>query len=321
MQESTYDLIIVGGGPAGLTGAIYSSRAMLNVLVIAGNPPGGQLTTTTEVENFPGFPEGIQGPELVAKLRLQAQKFGAKIEDSNVVSVEGDLDAGFTLLLDSKSVVKGKSVIIATGASARWLGLPSEQRLRGRGVSACATCDGFFFKNVDVAVVGGGDAAVEEGIFLTNFASKVHFFIRESEEEMFASKIMQKRARENKKIELHFLTEIKEILGDKKVEGVIIVNNETREEKTMNDIRGVFIAIGHSPNTSFLKGFIDLDEHGNILVREKTFTTKEGVFAAGDVADIRYRQAITASGLGCMAALDAIKLLSSRGLQVKTDAY
>jgi len=321
MQESTFDVAIIGSGPSGLTAAIYTSRAMVKTLVVAGNPPGGQLVITTDVENFPGFPSGIKGPELIENMRNQAATFGAVIKDANVKSIKGSFNKGFKLVLDSGDKVGARTVIIATGASAKWLGLESEQRLRGRGVSACATCDGFFFRDKVVAVVGGGDAAMEEGTFLTKFASKVYILVRNDPDQLRASKIMQKRAQDNSKIEFFYNTEVREVLGEKSVEGLRVFNNKTGEEKVMDDVKGLFVAIGHKPNTEFLKGFIKLDDHGYVVVRSGTKTSKLGVFAAGDVSDRHYRQAITAAGVGCMAALDAVRLLAERGVDVASDAY
>lgn len=310
MQESIFDTLILGGGPSGLTAAIYTSRAMIKTLVLAGNPAGGQLTTTTEVENFPGFITGVQGPELVADMRTQAEKFGTTCVNENVVKISGDAQKGFEVETDAGNTYKGRSVIIATGASAKWLGLESETALRGKGVSACATCDGFFFKDKVVAVVGGGDAAMEESTFLTKFASKVYVLVRGDEATLRASKIMKDRAQNNSKIEFVFNIEVTEVLGTDKVAGLRVMNNQTNEEKVMDDVQGLFVAIGHNPNTEFLKDFIELDPKGYIKVENVTATSREGVFAAGDVADYRYRQAITAAGLGCMASLDAIRFLA-----------
>lgn len=310
MQESIFDVLILGGGPSGLTAAIYTSRAMLNTLVVAGNPTGGQLTTTTEVENFPGFTHGIQGPELVSNMRMQAERFGTSFVDENVLKISGTAKAGFVVETDAGNTYKGRSVIVATGATAKWLGLESEQRLKSKGVSACATCDGFFFKNKVIAVVGGGDAAMEEATFLTKFASKVYVLIRNTEATMKASKIMKQRAMENSKIQFVFSTEVKEVLGTEHVEGLKVFNSAKNAESVMSDVQGLFVAIGHEPNTKFLNGFIELDQKGYIKSSDITHSTKEGVFVAGDVADYRYRQAITAAGLGCMASLDVIKFLA-----------
>jgi thioredoxin reductase (NADPH) len=305
-----YDILILGGGPAGLTAAIYTSRANLKIKLIAGQPSGGQLMITTDVENFPGFPEGILGPELVNKFRDQAVKFGTEAVDENVLKISGSFAEGFTVTTDAGNSYEGKAVILALGASAKWLGLESEQRLRGRGVSACATCDGYFFKNKVVAVVGGGDAAMEEATFLTNMTSKVYVLVRGSKDQIRASKVMQDRAFNNPKIEFLYNTEVLEVLGDQKVEGIKVKNNLTGAESGMSDVEGLFVAIGHKPNTDFLEGFVELGKMGYINVLDTTRTSKEGVFVAGDVSDYRYRQAITASGLGCMAALDAEKFLA-----------
>ncbi len=321
MQETNFDLIIIGSGPSGLTAAVYSSRALLKTLVIAGNPSGGQLVITTEVENFPGFSKGITGPELITEMRSQAERFESTFADENVTEISGSFSTGFKVKTDSGSVYTSKAVVIATGASAQWLGLKSEQRLKGKGVSACATCDGFFFKDKVVAVVGGGDASMEESIFLTKFASKVYVLVRGSKEQMRASKIMQERAFLNSKIEFMFNTEVREVLGDTSVSGLKIFNNSTNQESEMPDIRGLFIAIGHKPNTEFLKGFVDLDEKGFVKVIDSTKTSVEGVFVGGDVADYRYRQAITAAGMGCMAAMDATKFLAEHGVEVNTSNY
>ncbi len=326
-----YDVAILGSGPAGLTAAIYTSRALLKTAVFAGNPPGGQLTTTTEVENFPGFPEGIQGPELIQRTRLQAQKFGSVLMDTHIVKVSGTFETGFTLTDDEGNTHMARSIIIATGASAKWLGIESEQRMRGKGVSACATCDAFFFKDKEVAIIGGGDAAMEEATFLTRFASKVHVLVRKSQEEMRASKIMQERALSSEKIEFHFYTELVEVLGEEKVSGIRVVDNRTSEE-TVLPVEGVFVAIGHSPNTDFLQGFVELDAKGYVVVTDGTESsvggkspmgTKssvEGVFVAGDVADFRYRQGITAAGFGCMAAIDLERFLAG-GEEIPSITY
>jgi len=309
MDTNKYDVIVVGGGPAGLTAAIYTSRAFLKTLVIAGNPPGGQLTETTEVENFPGFVDGIQGPELVATMRKQAEKFNSEFIDENVTSITETQDKTFLVNTEIGGTHSARTVIVATGASAKWLGLESEQRLRGKGVSACATCDGFFFRNKEIAVIGGGDASMEEAEFLTKFASKVYLVTRSAPDAMRASKIMQQRAKDNPKIEFVYNSQVKEVLGTDFVTGLRLLNNVTNEESTL-EVQGLFVAIGHSPNTAFLNGLVEVDVKGYVKVTEHTKSSNEGIFVAGDVADHRYRQAITAAGLGCMAALDVEKYLS-----------
>lgn len=310
MSNTLYDVLILGGGPAGLTAALYSSRAHLKTLIIAGAPSGGQLTTTTKVENYPGFPEGIQGPELVEKFKEQAVKFDAEHVEENVKEISGDVHSGFSVITEQNNEYKGKTVIIATGASVRWLPLESVEKLRGRGVSVCAVCDGFFFKDKVTAVVGGGDAAMEEATFLTKFSPKVYVLVRGSKGGIKASKIMQKRAEDNPKIEFMFNTEVKEVLGENSVEGLVVVNNKTNKEGKLEDVKGLFMAIGHKPNTEFLEGFIELGKFGYIEPIDNVKTSKEGVFVAGDVGDWVYKQAVTASGFGCMAALEAERYLS-----------
>ncbi len=306
-----FDVLIIGSGPAGLTAAIYTARASLSTLVIAGNPSGGQLMLTTEVENFPGFPEGIMGPALISNMRAQAQRFGVTFVEENVVSLAGDHKRGFTVLTtDASKTYSAKSLIIATGADAKWLNIESEQKLRGKGVSACATCDGFFFKNKVVAVVGGGDAAMEEADFLTKFATKVYVLVRGDKDTLRASKIMQDRAFKNPKIEFKFQTQVHQVLGTDYVTGLSLMNSKTSEISIMDNVQGLFVAIGHSPATKFLQGFVELDKLGYLKVKNNTLTSKKGVFAGGDVLDYRYRQAITAAGMGCMAALDAEKFLA-----------
>ncbi len=311
-DNKIYDTLIIGGGPAGLTASIYTSRAMLSTLVIAGQPSGGQLTLTSEVENYPGFPRGIIGPELISNFKDQAQRFGAVMVEENAVEISGSYDECFTVKTDAGNIYTGRTVILAMGASAKWLGLESEQRLRGKGVSACATCDAFFFKDKVVAIVGGGDAAMEEATYLTKFAGKVYVLVRGSQQEMKASKFMQNKAQNEPKIEFMFNTEVTEVLGQDKVQGLKVKNNLTGEEKTLNDVEGLFIAIGHKPNTDFLEGFVELGKFGYIHVMENTRTSKEGVFVAGDVSDFKYRQAVTAAGLGCMAAIDVEKFLTKK---------
>ncbi len=299
-------LAILGSGPAGLTAAIYASRANLEPLVISGVPAGGQLLLTTDVENYPGFPEGILGPELMDRFRAQAKRFGTTFIDANVTRV--DLGTRpFVLELGAEGTVTAEAVIVATGANARWLDLPSEQRLRGHGVSACATCDGFFFKNQPLALVGGGDSALEEATFLTKFATKVTVIHRRSA--LRASVIMQERARANPKIAFQFDSVVEEVLGDGKVTGVR-VRHLPSGKLTELPVGGLFVAIGHDPASEPFRGQLELDEKGYIQVHEHTRTSVPGVFAAGDVLDHRYRQAVTAAGLGCMAALDAERYLA-----------
>jgi len=321
MQEGNFDIVIMGSGPSGLTAAIYTSRAMLETLILGGNPPGGQLTITSEVENFPGFPEGITGPALIGEMRKQSKKFGTLFKDENVVNITGSFEKGFRITTDSKKTYNAKTIIVATGASAKWLGLENEQRLKGKGVSACATCDGFFFKNKTVAVVGGGDAAMEEAIYLTKFAKKVYVLVRGDRDKMKASKIMQERAFNSSKIEFVFNTIVVDILGKDKVDGLKVLNQLTKEETEMCDVEGLFVAVGHEPSTKFLSDFLELDEKGYIKLYDQTKSSKEGVFVAGDVADYKYRQAISAAGYGCMAALDAIRLLSEHGVKTETYGY
>ncbi len=312
MTDQLYDVLILGGGPAGLTAAIYTSRASLKTMVIAGSPPGGQLIYTSEVENFPGFPNGINGPDLIEQFRAQSLRFGVEIMDENVTEASGSAEEGFTATTETGKVFRGKSVIIASGASAKWLNIESEQRLRGKGVSACAVCDGFFFKGKTVAVVGGGDAAMEEASFLTKFCPKVYLLVRGDKNSLRASKIMQQRVLENPSIEMVYNSEVTEVLGEDFVSGLRVKNNSTGEEVVMDSINGLFLAIGHSPNTQFLQGFVELDHVGYVKVTDNTRSSKEGVFVGGDVSDYRYRQAITAAGLGCMAALDAEKYLAEK---------
>ncbi|MCC7522208.1 thioredoxin-disulfide reductase [Candidatus Uhrbacteria bacterium] len=300
------NVIIIGSGPAGWTAAIYAARADLNPLLFEGAEPGGQLMTTTEVENFPGFEHGVQGPDLMAVMRKQAQRFETEIISSMVDSLK-QIEGGFEVTAAGKAY-QAKTVILSTGATARRLGLENEKRLYGQGVSACATCDGFFFKNKNVIVVGGGDSAMEESSFLTRFASKVYLVHRR--DEFRASKIMQERVKNNPKIEIIFNTEVVDILGKDKVEGVVLKDVQSGETREMQ-IDGVFAAIGHEPNVSLVKGLLDLDEKNYVkTVPGSSKTNIPGLFACGDVQDARYRQAVTAAGSGCMAALDAEKFLS-----------
>ncbi len=316
-------VVILGSGPAGLTAAIYASRAQLEPLVIDGPQPGGQLTITTDVENYPGFAKGIMGPELMNEFRAQAERFGTEI--INVWIDKVDLSERPFKLYGKESqdseeittVIEAETLIISTGASAKWLGIPGEEPvpvgLGGNGVSACATCDGFFFRNRPIVVVGGGDTAVEEATFLTKFASKVTLIHRR--EELRASKIMQERAFANPKIEFMWNTEINEILGTKEegVTGIKVFNNQTNEESVF-ETQGVFVAIGHQPNTQLFAGQLDMDDVGYLITEGKSMKTNiEGVFACGDAQDSYYRQAITAAGTGCMAAIDAERFLAEHG--------
>jgi len=301
------DVLIVGSGPAGLTAAIYAARANLSPLVIEGLGAGGQLMLTTEVENFPGFPEGILGPDLMARFREQAVRFGTEFITADAEAV--DLrEAPFRARVGSTEYA-GRSLIISTGASARMLGLESERRLLGHGVSTCATCDGFFFRELPIAVVGGGDSALEEAIFLTKFASSVTIIHRR--DEFRASKIMQDRALANPKITVRWNSAVEEMVGDAKVERLILRDTITNEKSEL-DVAGVFVAIGHTPNTSLFEGQLDLDANGYIVTQpDSTKTSVEGVFAAGDVQDHVFRQAITAAGSGCMAAIEAERWLEA----------
>lgn len=303
MENKIYDVIIIGSGPAGLTAAIYTTRADLKTLVVAGGKWGGQLMLTTLVENFPGFPEGIQGPELMQNMRKQAEHFGAQFVDEEFIS--GDFSNKPFKITVSDKVYETKSVIIATGADTKWLGVKGEAEKIGRGVSSCAPCDAVFFRNKNVIVVGGGDSAMEEVLVLTKFATSVTLVHRK--DSFKASEIMQKRVKENPKVKIMYKSEVTEILGEQNVTGVKIKNNKTNQISEM-PLDGVFVAIGHIPNTSKFKE-IDLDEQGFVKVHDHFLTNKEGVFVAGDVHDAHYKQAITAAGYGCAAALEAQKWL------------
>ncbi len=311
-NKETHDVIIAGSGPAGLTAAIYAARSNLKVLVVSGVEAGGQLIWTTDVEDYPGFPDGVQGPELVELFRKQAERLGAKFVASDISEVNLT-QRPFEVKIGQDSYF-GKTLILATGSSASWLGLESEQRLRGKGVSACAVCDGAFFKGVELVVVGGGDSALREAIFLTKFATKVYVVHRR--DSLRAFKALQDRAFANEKIEFIWNSEIVEVLGENKVEGVRIKNNQTQEEKTLN-VGGLFVAIGHKPNTAFLKGQIELDKSGYIVLKEESKTSVPGVFAAGDVHDWKYQQAVTAAGSGCMAALEVEDFLEEEKTREK----
>jgi len=307
--KDIYNTIIIGSGPAGLTAALYASRAEIKPLLFAGLTPGGQLSQTSEVENFPGFPEGVMGPELMDKMTKQAERFGTKILYEMVNSVDFS-KTPFVVRADTGEYLT-KTVIIATGAEANWLGLPNEQRLRGKGVSACATCDGFFFKGKDLVVVGGGDSAMEEALFLTKFAT--HVTILHRREEFRASKIMLKRAQEHPKISFMTDTVVVDVLGENSVEGMKVKSNKTGEEQVLK-VSGYFAAIGHTPSSKIFKDAgIETNEKGYIKVHDNTRTNIQGVFVAGDVDDPRYRQAVSAAGMGCMAALDVEKHLAEHG--------
>ncbi len=306
-KKTEFDVVIIGAGPSGYTAGIYCSRAGYDTLILSGILPGGQLVNTTEVENYPGFEKGIMGPDLMIEMRKQTQRMGTTIVDDEVVNVDFR-NSPFKILTASEEY-EGRAVIIATGANPRKLGLEGEQTFAGKGVSYCATCDGPFFKNQELIVVGGGDSAIEEGIFLTKFATKVHLVHRRSE--LRATKIMQERALNNEKIKFHWDSEVVDIKGDQKMRQGIIKNIKTNEETTL-DVGGLFVAIGHEPNTKIFKNQIDLDGEGYIILKNKTHTNIEGVFAAGDVHDRIYRQAITAAGFGCMAAIDVDKYLTEK---------
>jgi thioredoxin reductase (NADPH) len=300
--------LIVGSGPAGLTAAIYAARGGLEPVIIEGTERGGQLMLTTDVENYPGFPEGITGPDLMDRLHEQAKRLGTRIVTSDVTSV--DLSSRPFKVSVGDDQHETETLIISTGASARWLGVPGEERLRGRGVSACATCDGFFFRDKELAVIGGGDTAMEEALFLTRFASKVTIIHRR--DEFRASKIMTRRALEHDKIEVMWDSVAEEVLGDDTVTGLRVRNVRTDASSKLS-VDGVFVAIGHTPNTAVFRGLIDLDEKGYIVQHGSTMTSVPGVFAAGDVADSVYRQAVTAAAMGCRAAMDAERWLEAQG--------
>jgi len=301
--------IIIGSGPAGYTAAIYAARADLNPIIYTGLEPGGQLTTTTEVDNFPGYPNGVDGPTMMNELKEQAERFGTKVEIDFISKVDFSKERGgiHKLYTQNGDEIRSKTVIISTGASAKYLGLPSEKRLIGGGVSACAVCDGFFYKNQDVAIVGGGDTAIEEATYLAKICSKVTMLVRK--DHFRASKAMQNRLANFDNIEVLFNHEIEEVIGESIVEGIKIKNNLNSEVSILK-ITGLFIAIGHTPNTDIFKGLIEMDDGGYIITdKASTKTNIHGVFAAGDVQDKDYRQAITAAGTGCMAALDAERYL------------
>ncbi len=303
--------LIIGSGPAGYTAAVYAARADLKPVLYQGLQPGGQLTITTDVENYPGYPKGIQGPQMMEDFRAQAERFGADIRMGYATAVDFSSSPG-KVIIDENKEITADAVIIATGASAKWLGLPSEQRLNGFGVSACAVCDGYFFRKQDVAIVGGGDTAAEEATYLAKLCNKVYMIVRR--EELRASKAMQHRVLNTPNIEMFFSHETKEITGDQSVSGVTVRNVKTGQESSLN-ITGFFVAIGHQPNSVIFKDWLDMDKNGYILtVPGSTRTNREGVFACGDVQDHVYRQAVTAAGSGCMAAIDAERYLAAKGI-------
>jgi thioredoxin reductase (NADPH) len=302
--------LIIGSGPAGYTAAIYASRADLKPVLYTGMEPGGQLTTTTEVDNFPGYPDGVDGPTMMVELQKQAERFGTDVRIGLVTKVAFSNSEGgiHRVTVDSNKEIEAESVIISTGATAKYLGIPSEERLKGGGVSACAVCDGFFYKGQDVAIVGGGDTAAEEATYLSNICSKVTMIVRKGQ--MRASKAMQHRVESRNNIEVRYFSEIDEVLGKDVVEGVRILNNQTNQKDDI-EVTGLFIAIGHKPNTEIFKSQLDMDDAGYIITKGKTTdTNRPGVFASGDVQDKDYRQAVTAAGTGCMAALDAERYLA-----------
>ncbi len=310
-QTEKVNLLIIGSGPAGYTAAIYASRANLKPVLYQGIQPGGQLTITTDVENYPGFPDGIQGPELMVHFEKQAQRMGADIRYGLATKVDFSVRP-YKVWIDEEKIIEAESIIISTGASAKWLNIESEQRLNGYGVSACAVCDGFFFRGKEVAIVGAGDTAAEEALYLSKLCSNVHMLVRR--DEMRASKVMQDRVKNTPNIKIYWNSETDEILGEKTVEAVRIKNNQSGENVEV-PIKGFFVAIGHTPNSDIFKGFIDMDEAGYIkTIPGSSKTNVEGVFAAGDVQDKIYRQAVTAAGSGCMAALDAERYLSEKGI-------
>ena len=303
--------LIIGSGPAGYTAAIYASRADLKPVLYTGMEPGGQLTTTTEVDNFPGYPDGVEGPTMMVEMQKQAERFGTDVRIGMVseVKLNNKIGGKHFVKIDNDKAIEADTIIISTGASAKYLGLPSEERLKGGGVSACAVCDGFFYKGQDVAIVGGGDTAAEEATYLSNICSRVTMIVRKGE--MRASKAMQHRVNARDNIVLKYFSEIEEVLGETVVEGVRIINNKTLEKEVIK-VSGLFIAIGHKPNTEIFKGQLDMDDAGYIITKGKTtHTNYPGVFASGDVQDKEYRQAVTAAGTGCMAALDAERYLAS----------
>ena len=311
MSKEKIKTLIIGSGPAGYTAAIYASRADLKPVLYTGMEPGGQLTTTTEVDNFPGYPDGVDGPTMMVELQKQAERFGTDVRIGMVTQVNLNHKKGgkHVVKIDNEKEIETDTIIISTGASAKYLGIPSEERLKGGGVSACAVCDGFFYKGQDVAIVGGGDTAAEEATYLSNICSNVTMIVRKGE--MRASKAMQHRVNSRENITIKYFSEIEEVMGENVVEGVKIINNKTSKIEEIK-VTGLFIAIGHKPNTDIFKDQLDMDDAGYIITNGKTTNTNyPGVFASGDVQDKEYRQAVTAAGTGCMAALDAERYLAS----------
>lgn len=309
MKPEHVHCLIIGSGPAGYTAAVYAARANMKPLLFTGPEPGGQLMITTDVENYPGYPKGIMGPEMMEDFRAQAERFGTEIryEMINKVDFSGEVHKVWT---DSDVEIHADTVIISTGATAKWLGLESEQRLNNKGVSACAVCDGYFFKGTDVVVVGGGDTAAEEAHYLSKLCPTVHLLVRR--DELRASKIMQQRIIKTENIKIHWNTETVEVLGEEEVEGVKVINNKTNKESVI-PAKGFFVAIGHKPNTDIFKDWLDMDDTGYLVTQpDSTRTNVEGVFASGDAQDNIYRQAVTAAGTGCMAALDAERYLAAK---------
>ena len=310
-MAETLKCLIIGSGPAGYTAAIYAARAGLEPVVYTGKEPGGQLMITTDVENYPGYPDGIMGPQMMEYFQKQAERFGTEVKYEVISKVDfsGPVHKAWT---ESGEELNAHTVIISTGASAKWLGLESEQRLTNKGVSACAVCDGFFFKGMEVAVVGGGDTAAEEATYLAKLCPTVHLLVRR--DEMRASKIMQERVRKTENIQIHWNTEAEEVLGEEEVEAVRVINNKTGK-KTEIPIKGFFVAIGHKPNTDIFRGWLDMDNTGYLITQPDTAHTNiAGIFASGDARDKVYRQAVTAAGTGCMAALDAERYLVEKGV-------
>lgn len=309
-EIESLNCLIIGSGPAGYTAAIYAARADLKPVMYTGMEPGGQLTTTTDVENFPGYPKGIGGPEMMEEFKAQAERFGTDVRFGMATEVQFSEEAGgwHTVVIDQNKTIRARTVIIATGATAKYLGLDSEKRLMGSGVSACAVCDGFFYKGLDVAIVGGGDTAAEEATYLAKLCTKVHMIVRR--DELRASKAMQNRVFNTENIEVHWNSSTVEVQGEQVVEGIVIENNQTKEQTTI-PVSGFFVAIGHKPNTDIFKGQLEMNDVGYLHTEGKTTKTiKPGVFACGDAMDPHYRQAVTAAGTGCMAALDAERYLA-----------